>query len=236
MRWLTLSVEATISVSGSSDQPIYRKKMREYWLKYEAGSFWYCDENHFLNVMFHNTEMTETCHGNAPQVLFVARTTMAKSLTEAGFVFLLHKRVLNVSLADWCARIRLNVRISSLEKESATGSKLLSAWGAKSIQWNIKMPRLHLVADVINRCEELIQSWPIRQINANNIGNGLDLQRSVSVVKFIAERRLAFGDDENVGSPRTSVQNFLKLFQANILKKRGCDASNDWFCNSFTNR
>jgi len=29
-------------------------------------------------MMFHNTEKTETSHGNVPQVLFVARTTMAK--------------------------------------------------------------------------------------------------------------------------------------------------------------
>jgi len=29
-------------------------------------------------MMFHNTEKTETFHGNVPQVLFVARTTMAK--------------------------------------------------------------------------------------------------------------------------------------------------------------
>jgi len=29
-------------------------------------------------MMFHNTEKTETSHGNVPQVLFVARTTTAK--------------------------------------------------------------------------------------------------------------------------------------------------------------
>jgi len=57
-------------------------------------------------------------------------------LTEAGFVFLLHKLLLYVSLVDWCAQIRLDVRISLLEKESSTGSMLLSAWGATSIQWN----------------------------------------------------------------------------------------------------
>jgi len=49
-------------------------------------------------MMFHNTEKIETCHRNVPQVLFVTRTTMAKWLTEAGFVFLPHKLVLNVSL------------------------------------------------------------------------------------------------------------------------------------------
>jgi len=29
-------------------------------------------------MMFHNTEKTETCHGNVPQVLFVATATMGK--------------------------------------------------------------------------------------------------------------------------------------------------------------
>jgi len=52
------------------------------------------------------------------------------------------------------------------------------------------MPRLHLVVDVINHCEELMQNWPVRSINANNIGNHLCLQRLFSAVKFIAERGL----------------------------------------------
>ena len=77
-------------------------------------------------MLFHNTEKTETRHGNAPQIFFGARTTTPKSLKKAGFVFLLHKLVFIVLLADWCARIRLNVRISLLEKESATGSTLRS--------------------------------------------------------------------------------------------------------------
>jgi len=76
--------------------------------------------------MFHNTEKTETHHGNAPQILFVAKTATPKSLIEASFVFLLHKLVLIVSRADWCAPMRLNVRISLLEKESVTGSMLRS--------------------------------------------------------------------------------------------------------------
>jgi len=106
--------------------------------------------------MFHNTEKTETCHWNVPQGLFVVWTAMAKWLTEAGFVFLLHELVLNVLLVDWCARIPLNVLISLLKKDFSTGSKLLIAWGAMSNRWNIWMSRLHLVADVIitktNRC------------------------------------------------------------------------------------
>ena len=76
--------------------------------------------------MFHNTEKTETRHGNTPQILVVARTTTPKSFKEAGFVFLLHKLVFIVSRVDWCALVRLNVRIPFLEKESATGSPLRS--------------------------------------------------------------------------------------------------------------
>jgi len=97
------------------------------------------------------------------------------------------------------------------------------------------MPRLHLVADVINHYEELIQKQAGRSINVNNIGNSLCLQRLFSVVKFIAERRLAFRDDENVGSSRTFFQKMFKTFFKQVFEKR-CDASNDWFCNSFTNR
>jgi len=46
----------------------------------------------------------------------------------------------------------------------------------------------------------------------------------VSVVKFIVEPGLAFGDDENVGSPRTFFQkNFQKFFQTTFLKKIASD-------------
>jgi len=50
--------------------------------------------------MFHNAEKTKTRHGNAPQVLFVARITTPKSLKEAGFIFLFHKLVCIVSRVD----------------------------------------------------------------------------------------------------------------------------------------
>jgi len=113
MSCLALSLEAKISVSG---HPIYRKK---------CGNVGWKTKSYFWNTMFHNTEKTETRHGNAPQIIFVARTTTPKSLKEAGFVYLLHKLVFIVSRVDWCARIRLNVRVSLLEKESATGSTLL---------------------------------------------------------------------------------------------------------------
>jgi len=81
------------------------------------------------------------------------------------------------------------------------------------------MPRLHLVADVINHYEELIQNQPVKSINANKIGNRLCLQCLVSVVKVIAERGLEFRDDENVGSPRKIFQKIFKTFFKQILKK-----------------
>ena len=78
-----------ILVSG---HPTYRKKVRKYWLK---------NEKLFLkHDVPHNTEKTEACHGNAPQIFFVARTTTPKSLKEAGHVFLLHKLVFIVSRVD----------------------------------------------------------------------------------------------------------------------------------------
>jgi len=80
------------------------------------------------------------------------------------------------------------------------------------------MPRLHLVADVIKYYKELIKNWPVRPINANNFVNRRCLQRLVSVIKFIAERGLAFGDDENVVSPRYFFQRFSKL-SSKFLKR-----------------
>jgi len=77
-------------------------------------------------MMFHNTEKTETRHENAPQILFGARTTTPNALKEGGFVFFLHKLVFVVSRVDWYTRMRLNVCISLLQKESVTGSTLRS--------------------------------------------------------------------------------------------------------------
>jgi len=51
-------------------------------------------------MIFHNTEKTETRHGNAPQILLGARTTTPNALKEAGFVFLLHKLLFIISRVD----------------------------------------------------------------------------------------------------------------------------------------
>ena len=94
-RWmscLALSLETMISVS---EHPLNRKK---------CGNIGWKTKRHFWNMMFHNTEKTETRHENASQISFGARTTTPKSLKEAGFVFLLHKLAFIVSRVDWCVR------------------------------------------------------------------------------------------------------------------------------------
>jgi len=55
-----------------------QEEMREYWLKFETGYFSHLMKSRFENMMFHNTERSETSYRNVPQVLFVVRTTMAK--------------------------------------------------------------------------------------------------------------------------------------------------------------
>jgi len=51
-------------------------------------------------MMFYNTEKRETRHGNAPQIVCLARITTPKTLKEAGLVFLLHKLVFTISRVD----------------------------------------------------------------------------------------------------------------------------------------
>jgi len=91
----------------------------------------------------------------------------------------------------------------------------------------------HVFATITFRrkCKSLgrIHMELVSQVNqCEKIENRFCLQRLVSVIKFMAEGRLAFrGDNENVELPRT-------FFSKKFSKKR-CD-SGDLFCNSFTNR
>jgi len=78
------------------------------------------------------------------------------------------------------------------------------------------MARLRLVADVTNHYEELIQSKPVRSINEKNNENRFCLQRLVSVIKFIAERGLAFREDETLDRAGSFFKKFFKsLFKQN---------------------
>jgi len=87
--------ELSDAITGCKDIGLWSsnipEKMREYWLK---------NEKLFVkhNVPQHRKDRTR--HGNAPQILFSARTTTPKSLKEAGFAFLLHKLVFIVSRVD----------------------------------------------------------------------------------------------------------------------------------------
>jgi len=74
-------------------------------------------------VTVRDTSTIDIRHGNAPQISFVVRTISAKQLTEAGFVFVLHKVVFVVSIVDYCVWSR----ISLSERDSATGSMPLGA-------------------------------------------------------------------------------------------------------------
>jgi len=80
--------------------------MREYWLKCETGSFWHCNEKSFLK---HDVPQYRKYKNLSRKCItsLIHRQNHTQYLTEAGFVFLLDKHVLNVSLLDWCARIRL---------------------------------------------------------------------------------------------------------------------------------
>jgi len=95
-------------------------------------------KSYFNTVMFHSTEERETRQGMYHKS-YSSPEPQRRSSWQKLALFLLHKLVFIVARVDWCARIWLNVRISLLEKDSSTESKLLSAWGATTIQWNIKM-------------------------------------------------------------------------------------------------
>ena len=77
--------EVADAITGDDDiglwptgQPIYRKKCENVGWNMKQVLFDIVMKSHFWNMMFHNTEKTETCRGNVPQILFVARTTMVK--------------------------------------------------------------------------------------------------------------------------------------------------------------
>jgi len=71
------------------------------------------------------------------------------------------------------------------------------------------MPRLHLVADAIKSLRR-IDTELASQVNQCEKYRKTPFHASwVSVVKFIAERGLAFRDDENVLLPR---KHFKKIF------------------------
>jgi len=113
MRCLTLSLEAKISVSGYS---IYRNKCGNIGWKTKLFL------KHDVPQHRKDRNSSRKCTTNP-----IRRQNHNAEVVERSWLcFLLHKLVFVDSLVDWCARIRLKVRISFLEKESATGSTLRS--------------------------------------------------------------------------------------------------------------
>ena len=102
--------EVTDAITGGNDIGLWalssankQDKMREYCFKYETDSLWHCDEKSLSkhDVLQHRKD--RNFHGNVPQVLFVARTTMAKWLMEAGFAFFFQKLVKCFACRLMCA-------------------------------------------------------------------------------------------------------------------------------------
>jgi len=136
MRWLTPSLVAMISVSGPTGQPIYRKK---------CGNIGWNTKQVFLTLWWksffkHDVPQHRKERNLSRQYTtsFIRRQNYNGEVVDRSWLcFLLYKLVLNVSIVDRCAWIRLNVRISLLEKESLPGSTLFSAYGATGTQWSI---------------------------------------------------------------------------------------------------
>jgi len=130
MRWLTLSLQATISVSG---RPIYRKKCRNIGWKMKQVLSDNVMKSYFM--MLHNTEKTETRQWKCTTSLVRRQNHNGEVVDRNWLLFFSFTNI--VSFVDWCARMRQNVRISLLKKEFSTGNTLMSAWGVTSNQRNI---------------------------------------------------------------------------------------------------
>ena len=83
MRWLTLSLEAKISVSR---QLIYQKKAGLLVEKWHRFSLTLCCKVIFKAGCFTTQKRQKLVTEIAPQILFVAGTITAKQLTEAGLL------------------------------------------------------------------------------------------------------------------------------------------------------
>ena len=193
MGWL----EATLSVSGPSGQPVYRKNAEilvEIWNRFFLTLWW--------KVIFNTW-----CPTTQKRQKFVAeKYHKPYSSPEPQWRSIVDTRWLCFSPSQTCVK--------------CFTSRLICADTTKCVHFLIRKG---------------VFDWKHALERLRSNGHSICLQRLVSVVKFIAERRLAFRDDENVGSPRKFFQKIFKTYFKQILKRR-CDASDDRFCNSFTNR
>jgi len=134
------------------------EEMQKYLLRNETGSLWPCDETLLLRHDVPQHRKKKTRQWKCTTNLLRRQNHNGEVVDRSWLRFSPSQTCVYCFTLDWFGWMRLHVRISWLEKESTTGSTLLSVWGATSNQWNIQMPRLHLVADVIKYYEELIQN------------------------------------------------------------------------------
>jgi len=183
--------------------------MREYWLKCETSFFWDCDENSFLKhvVLQHRNDR------NMSQKCTTSPIRRRKHNCEV-----VDRNWLCFSPSQTCVKC-LTCRL--MYEDTTKCAHFLTSKGI--FDWQHGFDRLRSREQSVEhkdftitfsrRCnEEQIQSWTVRSINANDIGNRHCLQRLVSVVRFISERGREFRNDENVGSPTTFFQNNFNPF------------------------
>jgi len=118
MRLLKQSLEATMLVSGSSGQSIYRKNagiLVDIWIRLFLTLWWkvisktWCSTTQKRQKLV--TEMYHTPYSSPePQ--------RRSSWQKLALFFFLYKLVLNVSFVDWGARVRLNLRIPYHQKRN----------------------------------------------------------------------------------------------------------------------
>ena len=113
------------------------EKMREYWLKYETGSFWHCDEK----PLFKHDVPQHRKHRNLSRK---CTTSLVRRQNHNGEV--VDRSWLCFSLSPTCVEC-FTCRLMSadttkcahflIRKGISYWSTLMSPWGATSIQWNI---------------------------------------------------------------------------------------------------
>jgi len=132
MRWLTLSLEAMISALGPLTSQYTGKSagtLVEIWNRFFLILWWKSFFKHYVSQHRKDRNLSRKCTIN----LIRRQNHNGEVVDRSWLCFSPSQTCVKCFIVDWCARIRLNVRISLLEKESATGSTLLSVWGATSI-------------------------------------------------------------------------------------------------------
>jgi len=157
-----------------------------------------------------------------PQILFVARTTMAGEVVDKSWLCFSPSQTCvkcftyRLMCADTAKCAHFLIRKGIFDWKHALEHRRSHKHSMEDIDATITFSRRCNWSLWSNRTSQYGQSM------CNNIGSRLCLQRLVSVPKFVAERGLAFRDGENVRSPRNFFQKVFKTVFKQIFKKVGC--------------